>query len=668
MATKDIAIACQGGGSHAAFTGGVLPVLLGEFDNISVARSGRGLAYREPGIENGAETPVLVAISGTSGGAISALLGWYGFITGGAPEARRSLDDFWYRNSAIRYTEWGLNHVFRAMGDMAGMWGLDIKTSPYGFPMYGFEMFNTSAWPQIARMLGKDNPWMRPDYFALPQLLRPCVDWPLIAAMGDFAGIPLDVQRWLRSDLEAAMFAPDAPCQQRYRADRAAIEDGIRRKIDAVQVVRARMEELGIGDDSLLHAAYARWQPPALRFDHDSLAALAKAVQMVTQCIPNLLIGAVELHQGDFIAFSSERSPEDGGISLDAVLASASVPWLFRAHEMPGTDPNTLAPRQLVLWDGLFSQNPPIKNFLAGVLDDAKKPDEIWVVQINPNQAKAEAATKPGFERIVMSGGEIWDLRNALAGNLALNQELGFVESINRRMEAEQSAAEHAALPDGEAHDGMGDGHANGDVDGVGAAAATPARRYDKLVQVDRIIMDSDAVEAATGLQLGANSKLDRDPQLKEALCAHGRVQARRYLALRRQVERLCGEFGQTLAGACGTTGGIAADDPDGERCRVTAGQGALLIDGATLYGQRKDDPAAPQALVRWRTVDARIHGRPVRIEGESELDDEAGASADWRLKEVRITAVAPRKVPTLAPASREMRLGYRPGRGGRTQ
>jgi predicted patatin/cPLA2 family phospholipase len=33
MATNHIAIACQGGGSHAAYTGGVLPILLEEFDN-----------------------------------------------------------------------------------------------------------------------------------------------------------------------------------------------------------------------------------------------------------------------------------------------------------------------------------------------------------------------------------------------------------------------------------------------------------------------------------------------------------------------------------------------------------------------------------------------------------------------------------------------------------
>jgi predicted acylesterase/phospholipase RssA len=653
MATKNIAIACQGGGSHAAFTGGVLPQLLREFDNLGMARSGHRLAYHEAGTDPGFDTPVLVAISGTSGGAISALLGWYGFITGGADEAERRLDAFWDSNSATRWAESGLNHLARALSDMASMWGWDVKASPYGFLLSGFELFNTSAWPAIAHGLGQDNPWMRADYFSLPELLLPCVDWPLVAALGDLASIPLEVRRWVRSDLQAAMFPPDAPCQARYRADRAGIEERIRYRVEAAQRLQARMDELDIGEHTLLRAAFGRWKAPPLRFDRTSLAALTKAVQAVTQCLPQLLIGAVELHQGDFVAFSSERSADDSGISLDAVLASASVPWLFRAHEMKGTDQQTLAPRDMVLWDGLFSQNPPVKDFLSGVIDDDKKPDEIWVVQINPTQAKAEtvaatatpaltpalapvappaASGAPKAGRLDMSGGEIWDLRNALAGNLALNQELAFVEAVNRRME--EAAPEQG---DGEADD----------------MAGVAARRRDKLVQVERIIMDSDAVEATTGTTLGANSKFDRDPRLKEALCEHGRLQARRYLALRRQVGRLCGALGSTLAGACSSASGIDPASADGALCRATAG-GALVIDGSTVYSMRSGDPAAPQALVRWRTLDAQLDGRPVRIEGESELADDMNNGAEWRLKDVRITAVVPKKEkpPTLPLAA----------------
>lgn len=647
MGTRNIAIACQGGGSHAAYTAGVLPVLLEEFDNLALARAGHGPAYREAGTES-AEAPVLVAISGTSGGAISALLAWYGFITGGAQEARRRLDSFWDGNSATHWVEASLNHYARALSDMAAMWGLDVKSSPYAWPMRGLEAFTGSVWPMIARGLGHDNPWMRPDFFGLPQLLRPAVDWQLVRAYGDFASIPLDIQRWVRSDLASAMFAPDAPCQQRYRADRAAIGQRIEEKIGAVQRLLARLDDIGVDEGTLLRGALKRWQAPPLRFDQDGLAVLGAAVQRVTQCIPHLLVGAVELHDGDFVAFSSERAADDGGISIDALMASASVPWLFRAREMRGTDPDTLAPRQLSLWDGLFSQNPPVRDFLSGVLDESKKPDEIWVVQINPTRAKldpARAAHAPG--RILMSGGEIWDLRNALAGNLALNQELGFVEAINRRTEAGREPA--GALPDGEADDA---GARQG-------ATRAMRRRRDKQVQVDRIVMDGDAVEAATGMDLGANSKLDRDPRLKDALCEHGRLQARRYLTLRHQVARLCGELGHTLAGACGSTAGIDPGTADGGACRAMAGRGALVLDGVTLYGTGVAGADAPRALVRWRTVDAELGGRPVRIEGRSELADDLDAGSEWRVKEVKLTSLAPRRGSGGREADAQARASY---------
>jgi len=559
--------------------------------------------------------------------------GWYGFITGGADEARRRLDAFWDSNSATRSLEATLNHYARAASDAASMFGLDVKTSPYAYPMQGLEWFSGSVWPAMARALGPDNPWMRADYFSLPQLLRPAVDWQLVTAWGDFASIPLEVQRWVRSDLQAAMFAPEAPCQQRYRAERMAIEHRIEDKLGAAQRLLARIDQLGIADGALLRAAFGRWQPPALRFEPQALEALATAVQAVSGCIPQLLIGAVELHEGDFMAFSSERSADDGGVSLNAVLASASVPWLFRARIMRGMDPDTMSPRELALWDGLFSQNPPVKDFLAGVLDDAKKPDDIWVVQINPAQAKVEAGAGSSeraktTRRLVMAGGEIWDLRNALAGNLALNQELGFVDAINRRVEA---------APDGE----------------------TQAARKDRRVQVDRIIMDSDAIELATGMDLGANSKLDRDPQLKTALCEHGRLQAQRYLTLRRQVGQLCGELGTTLAGACGSAAGIEGAS-DGA-CRAAVGRGALLLDGSTVYSTGAM-AGAPRALVRWRAMDAEIGGRPVRIEGRSELADDMDSGSAWRVQAVTITTVAPRRpAPGRQPVADAALTGERP-------
>ena len=612
MATNHIAIACQGGGSHAAYTGGVLPILLEGFDNH---------ADEDRADKDGAERLALVAISGTSGGAISALLGWYGFITGGAPEAGRRLDAFWQGNSALGIAEATVNHVCRGLADMGALAGWDVKSSPYVLPLAGMAWWNATVWPALARMLGPDNPWMRPGFFSLPELLGPGVDWPLVALLGEFASIPTEVERWLRSDLEAAMFPPTAPCQERYRADLGAVERRLADKLGAAERLRARMAQIGVPPGSLLHVALERWHPPAVRFDAEALGELAEAVRRALRPIPRLLLGAVELHEGEFVAFSSERAPGDGGISIDAVLASAAVPWLFRAHEMAGLDETTLAGRTLTLWDGLFSQNPPIRNFLSGVADDAKKPDAIWVVQINPTQARLDT----GGAHIAFNGGEIWDLRNALAGNLALNQELGFVDAINRRMES-----------------GRGD-------DATPASAA--AQRRDKLVQVDRIVMDDVAVEAAAGMPLGVNSKLDRDPALRAALWEHGATQARRYLALRQDVPTLFADLDGTLAGACACAAGQRPDGGDGTlRPDGAARFGELVIDGATVHGIAPDVPGTPQALVAWRSAHTLINGRPVRIEGQSEL---TVADAGWRLKDVRITAVVPKARPerALAPA-----------------
>jgi NTE family protein len=69
-----VAIACQGGGSHAAFAAGVLGELLSP-------------EYRE--------RFEIVALTGTSGGAVCAALAWAGLISGGADDARRRLFGFW---------------------------------------------------------------------------------------------------------------------------------------------------------------------------------------------------------------------------------------------------------------------------------------------------------------------------------------------------------------------------------------------------------------------------------------------------------------------------------------------------------------------------------------------------------------------------------------------
>jgi NTE family protein len=120
---------------------------------------------------------------------------------------------------------------------------------------------------------------------------------------------------------------------------------------------------------------------------------------------PRLFLGAVDVVSGEFKAFDSA----EGEITADAVLASAAIPTLFRSvHEAGG-----------VYWDGLFSQNPPVRDLLA------TDPDEIWVIQINAK----ERGTEP---RTIL---EIADRRNELSGNLSLYQELHFIEKIDTMIE-----------------------------------------------------------------------------------------------------------------------------------------------------------------------------------------------------------------------------------------
>ena len=114
---------------------------------------------------------------------------------------------------------------------------------------------------------------------------------------------------------------------------------------------------------------------------------------------PSLLVGAVDVLNGEFEVFPGTR------ISEECILASTAVPDLFPAVALDGR----------YYWDSLFSQNPPVRE-----LTDLR-PDEMWVIQI----------TKTTCERLPRTMGDIADRRNELAGNLSLGQELRFIEKIN---------------------------------------------------------------------------------------------------------------------------------------------------------------------------------------------------------------------------------------------
>ncbi len=111
-AAPRIAIACQGGGSHTAFTAGVLARWMS--DDVL----GR---YR------------VVGLSGTSGGAICALLAWAALIEDKPDLARERLASFWAANSASSPPEAMLNEMILAASRVAHYVSAPA-ISPYSTP------------------------------------------------------------------------------------------------------------------------------------------------------------------------------------------------------------------------------------------------------------------------------------------------------------------------------------------------------------------------------------------------------------------------------------------------------------------------------------------------------------------------------------------------------
>ncbi len=185
-------------------------------------------------------------------------------------------------------------------------------------------------------------------------------------------------------------------------------------------------------------------------FDFEELRALARRPGA-----PKLKIGAVEVLSGHFELFTGEE------LCAECLLASAAIPELFRAVNVPGRG---------VFWDGLFSQNPPIHNLMEHEID------ELWLIQINSSTCA----------RVPTDTHEILDRRNALSGNLSMEQELGFIESINRAI-AEKKLVDS---------------------------------KY-RRIRVARISLDRE---------LDYRSKLDRRPDLLSELRDYGIMKWRRFL------------------------------------------------------------------------------------------------------------------------------------------
>ena len=113
-----VAVACQGGGSHTAFTAGVLQGVLGDLpDDVEI-----------------------VALSGTSGGAICAALAWDGLVRGDPELAIGKLQGFWEAMAARDPLDQIANQSLMSIMSLRDLMVLP-EVSPYHLPAWGEDKF-----------------------------------------------------------------------------------------------------------------------------------------------------------------------------------------------------------------------------------------------------------------------------------------------------------------------------------------------------------------------------------------------------------------------------------------------------------------------------------------------------------------------------------------------
>lgn len=334
MATRKVAIACQGGGTHAAFTWGVLKTIL--------ETKKRWDAAPQDG-----DTFDIVAFSGTSAGALCALASWYGMAPntadadcGTIDKAIERLDFLWTTFAATTPVEIAHNQL---VGNL-------LQWKSQGAPFPGANPYDVYGNLGLA---GLSLMGARREYLEFPALLD--------AVCPNFAAID-----WTRL---------------------AGAE--MRILVGAIEVLSGNFEV----------------------FDSN------KTLEQM-----GLLPDASKIDQYEITRWRMRRM-----ISLEGVAASGTLPEVLPAQvigdlRFPTCEPGKTITRNGYYWDGLYSRNPPVRDLLDASTKD-EKPDEIWIVRINPQEFHP-ASLKIGLE-------DIRDRENDLAGNLSLTQELDAIVTIN---------------------------------------------------------------------------------------------------------------------------------------------------------------------------------------------------------------------------------------------
>jgi NTE family protein len=340
MDAKRVAIGCQGGGMHAAFEVGVLTEILKDVRDTNAIE--------------------LIGLSGTSAGALCALMVWYGLApkpgSGGSPdEAIATLNDFWQDFVARTGAETALNFLtygafwaeekeFPVLGVNAPIFGIN----PYGALYKAF----AASLPSLG---------VRKQYFDLEEMLA-------------------------------------KTCRDFDRIDWQALTTRV--LIGASEVVN--------GFETV--------------FDSD-----------VNKKNQHKNIGMQTVKETkDRSRYWRQKLP----LTLSGVAASGTLPALREAeHIQPGG----------YYWDGLYSQNPPVREFFDPPIQKSSGkpehspdhvPDELWIIRINPQQ----------WPEVPASNKDIQDRQNELMGNLSLNKDLDFIMTVNawtERYRDQPFAAEH---------------------------------------------------------------------------------------------------------------------------------------------------------------------------------------------------------------------------------
>jgi len=323
---KKVAVACQGGGMHAAFAVGVLTEILTDFKNGKLN---------------------LVGISGTSAGALCALIVGYNLapkVTDGSrPAVAGSVDD--------------------AIKNLRCFW---------------------------EEFVAKDG---------------------VEAALNEFTYQAFQAEERELLGINAPIFASLNPYGLFYRAFAAGLP-----------LIGVRKEYFGLMDCL---------QKTCPRFDDVDWKNAPTRV----------LIGASEVVQGFETVFDSDVDKgtqlEDKGkhnkssywrqrlpLTLPGVAASGTLPYFSKAQHIGSG----------YYWDGLYSQNPPVREFFDPPLDRSAAgsekrlrkrdhlPEELWIIRINPQQ----------WPHVPDTNKDIQDRQNELMGNLSLNKELDFVMTVNK--------------------------------------------------------------------------------------------------------------------------------------------------------------------------------------------------------------------------------------------